>query len=86
MKIEGHGGVQYWLNRVAEEKISFVNALIKKAQTMNYQAVNFKKMPVHVQEKVLEELKQAMSEMGWKDSLDDYQKELSIGNTEKIEW
>jgi hypothetical protein len=65
MKIEGHAGIQFWLNRVAEEEYEEAEKLLKDAQTKNWQAINYKSMPEISQTIVIAELGKTMVDMGW---------------------
>ena len=82
MKLEGHCSVTFWLNRVAEEETKLGIELIKEAQTRNWQAVNFIKMPSRVQKEVLRKLKDKMKELGWDKSLEDSKEELEMKEDE----
>ena len=56
MKIEGFGGVKFWINRMTKEHNIRAKKEIEKASTLNFQLFNFDKMREEVQEKVIEDL------------------------------
>lgn len=56
MKVEGFGGVKFWINRVAEEHSEIAKFKIDKARTLFFQYANFDKMGEEIQEKVIEDL------------------------------
>lgn len=72
IKIDGHGSVRFWMQRVAEEYRSKAIELIKEADTLHYQTVEIENMSNMVQKNVVEELASKMIELGWEKEVKEY--------------
>ena len=68
IKAKGHGGVYFWMQRVAEEYRVKATNLIKEADTLHYQTVQWENMSEQVQTQVLQQLVKKMVDLGWEDS------------------
>ena len=68
IKAKGHGGVYFWMQRVAEEYRVKATALIKEADTLHWQTVQWENMSDQVQTQVLQQLVKKMVDLGWEES------------------
>ena len=72
IRVKGFGGVYFWMERVSEEKSELARELIKQAQLLHFQTVQWENMSKEVQEEVLTDLCAEMVKMGWEDSVKEY--------------
>lgn len=79
IKAKGHGGVYFWMQRVAEEYRVNAIKLIKEADTLHFQTVQWENMSEQVQTQVLEQLVKKMVDLGWEESAKE-----SFGKEDKI--
>lgn len=73
--LSGHGGLYFWMQRVAEEHRQNSIKLIKRADTLHYQTYRFGEMTARSQQYVIKELIEDMKKLGWQKSIDEYFKE-----------
>jgi hypothetical protein len=72
MKIEGFGGIKFWLRRCAEEHSTKAISHIKDADILFYQFDNFNKMMPEVQAKIISNLVHNMKRFGWEEQVREY--------------
>lgn len=71
-RIKGHGGILFWMQRVAEEHKNNAISLIDRANLLHWQSYQFETMPEEVQNQVVKQLIEDMKELEWDDSLKEY--------------
>ena len=74
IKIKGHAGLYFWMQRVAEEHRNKATELIKKSDTLHWQTVNFESMRDEVKEEVIKEVVGQMIDFGWHKNVDELSK------------
>ena len=72
IKTKGFGGVYFWMQRVAEQYRTKATDLIKEADTLHYQTIEWENMSDQVKRQVLQELVQKMINLGWGDQAKEY--------------
>lgn len=72
MKIEGHAGLFFWMQRVAEEHRLRAIKHIEKADTLHWQTINWHSMMDENQKKIIAELKKDMLDLGWDKQVKEY--------------
>ena len=81
IQIKGHAGLFFWMQRVAEEHRTKAIELIKRADTLHWQTINFESMRDEVKEEVIREAVMDMINFGWHKEVDELSK--SNNNTTK---
>ena len=63
MKIEGFGGLKFWMQRVAEEHIRLAKDRMDRVNLLLFQSYNFDKMQDEYKNKVIKELLKDINEV-----------------------
>ncbi len=74
IQIKGHAGLFFWMQRVAEEHRKKAIELIKKADTLHWQTINFESMRDELKEEVIKEVVADMIDLGWHEEVDNLSK------------
>ena len=82
-KVEGHGGIYFWMQRVAEEHTKKAKELISRATLLHWQTINFEGMPENTKNQVIRQLIEDMEILGWHDSIKEYFKNKKEGLQEE---
>jgi len=72
IRTKGHGGVYFWMQRLAEEYRVKATELIKEADTLHFQTIQWENMSEQVQTQVLMELCVNMIKQGWEKEVREY--------------
>ena len=72
IKAKGHGGVYFWMQRLANEYRVKATELIKEAEDLHWQTYNWENMSEQVQDQVLLNLCEKMIKQGWEKEVQEY--------------